>query len=130
MKRDDPFQDIADLLRSQKPDPVPSPGLESRILRALDQHQQPAPKRWWPWLLLPPAFAAAALMLAIRPPSPGNNISVSGAPAPEIPLVEPDVSRMMAGNPLNSETITLGRDAERAGDFLINCLPSLHSDPE
>jgi hypothetical protein len=124
MKRDDPFQDIDDLLRSQQPDPLPLPGLESRILRALDQRQQPAPRRWWPWLLLPPALAATALMLD-RPQASKPHAPVADTAAPPVPSVEPAISRMLAGDPLKTETDLLGRDGERAGNFLVNCLPSI-----
>ncbi|MEO5917804.1 MAG: hypothetical protein ABIS50_26465 [Luteolibacter sp.] len=130
MKRDETFREISDLLRSQTPDPQPSPGLESRILRALDQHQRPAPKRWWPWLLLPSALAATVIMMAIRPAPPRTAASIAEAPITEPPSDEPMLSQMIAGNPLNAETSTLSRDAERAGNFFINCLPSLDSDPE
>lgn len=58
MKPDESFQEIGKLLRSQKPEVLPAPGLEQRILRALDRHQRPAPRPRWPWLLLPPASAA------------------------------------------------------------------------
>ncbi|MES2660123.1 MAG: hypothetical protein V4689_15985 [Verrucomicrobiota bacterium] len=124
MKRDDPFQEIDDLLRYQQPDALPSPGLESRILRALDQQQHPAPKRWWPWLLLPPALAAAAMMLD-RPMAPEPDAPIADTAAPAVPPAAPAISRMLAGDPLKTETDLLGRDVERAGNFLVNCLPSI-----
>lgn len=128
MKQDETFQEIDDLLRSQQPDPFPSPGLEFRILRAVDQQQHRASKRWWPWLALPPALAAAILMLAHRSPVQENSTPVIQAIVSVEPPVEPILSQMMAGNPLKDETHSLGRDAERAGNFLINCLPSIGSE--
>ena len=125
MKREDPFQDIDDLLRSKQPDPLHSPGLESRILRALDQQQRPTPYRWWPWLALPPVLAAAAIMLDHRPPALENSTPLAETTIPADPSVEPALSRMLAENPLKNETRSLGRDVERAGGFLIDCLPSI-----
>lgn len=125
MKRDDPFLEIDDLLRSQQPDPLPSPGLESRILRALDRPRQPAQKRWMRWLVLPPALAAAVMMLDQRPRAPKTITPFAGTAIPAESPIEPAVSRLLAGDPLKSETDLLGRDVERAGNFLVNCLPSI-----
>lgn len=127
MKREDSFQEIADLLRSQTPDPLPPPGLESRILRALENQQRTKPTLWWPWLLLPPAFAALLIMMP-RPADPPPAAPIAKTSFDESTPAEPTIYQMLAANPLKSETSTLGRDAERAGDFLIDCLPSIRSE--
>lgn len=129
MKSD--FHDIGDLLRARKPEPpaVP-PGLEARILRAVEQRARPRPERHprWLWFVLPPAFAAAALWFMSFPREPAKP-AVSRVAAPEI-LPDPLGSFVDSANPLFAETSALTRDAERAGGFLINCLPSLGSRDE
>lgn len=120
MKNDDSDREIGDLLRSRKPSAEPSPFLEDRILLALERHRRPAPRRRWPWLLVPPAFAALALLLS-RPPAPRQEISRTTPLAP----VEPAIRLADFTNPLEQETLALNRDARRAGDFLLDCLPSL-----
>jgi len=123
----DPFQDIDDLLRSQKPSPQPSPGLEMRILRALPSREKSS--RIWPWFLLPPAVAMGVVMYWPKPepqavvsqqPKPviEKSVETATAPAEEITLTS---------NPLEREKVALQRDAQRAGRFLIDCLPSLGS---
>ena len=121
MKPENSFQEIGELLRSQKPDVTPAPGLEQRILHALDRHQRPPSRPRWPWLLLPPAFAAITFLLWPAPPASLPNIARQPLP------VEPVISLTDLGNPLSTETTALSRDAKRAGDFLINCLPSISS---
>jgi hypothetical protein len=118
----DPFHDIGDLLRSRKPDPRPTPVLESRILRAISS-TGPAPRRW-PWFLLPPAVAMGVILLW---PEPAGLPSVSIRPDPEAGRVDPAGSAEpgFMHNPLEREKLALQRDARRAGRFLIDCLPSL-----
>jgi hypothetical protein len=140
MKSDKSFDEIGDLLRSQKPDlPTPS-GLETRILNALDQRQRPAPKSWWPWLLLPPALAALVLLMWPIPSPPHSETTARQAPITSIPTPdsetdpagsnEPGITLADVGDPLTAESDALGRDVQRAGDFLINCLPSVSSAAE
>ncbi len=139
MNSRDPHHEIAELLRSHKPSPASPPGLESRILRALHERQRPPARRFrWPWLLLPPAVAAAVVVV-LRAPSPSPTtpaVAREHVPLPAVsltpdtsirPSIEPAISLIVEGNPLNAETAALGRDARRAGSFLIDCLPSIAS---
>jgi hypothetical protein len=125
MKPEESHHEIGEHLRSQKPDIATPPGLEQRILQALDRHQRPAPRPWWPWLLLPPAFAALSLLLWPRPAAPVPEIARE--PLPVAAPIEPAISLAGLGNPLSAETTALSRDARRAGNFLIDCLPSISS---
>ena len=131
MKRDEPFHDIDALLRSQQPDPLPSPGLESRILRALQNPPRRSPARWWPWLLLPTALASAVLMLKhpAKLPQTASPIAHVEAPA-EIQRAEPALSDILSRNPLKDESQRLATDAKRAGEFLVSFLPSIGSETE
>lgn len=133
MKNDHSFPDIGDLLRSRKPEtPVP-PGLEQRILRTLDQRARPQPKRRvWPWLLLPPAFAAVILLLLSQKPDRTATPPPRAAQAIAVPVPDstPILSLARAGNPLDAETSALARDVKRAGGFLIDCMPSIGSPAE
>jgi hypothetical protein len=124
MKPHDPHHEIGDLLRSRKPDPRPSPGLEGRIMRALPERKSRAV---WPWFALPPAIAMAVVMLLPEAPPPANHVAAGspGGVAPESPPWEADLRT--AANPLQREKLALQRDASRAGRFLIDCLPSLGS---
>ncbi len=127
MKHADPHDEIAALLRTRQPDPQPSPGLEARILRELDRRQHRKPARIWPWFVLPPAFAAAALVvISHNPPVAQRQEVVHTTPMPT--KTEPkkdEVTEALSerANPLQEETAALGRDAKRAGRFLIDCLP-------
>jgi len=127
MKHDDPFQEIGDLLRSHKPDPQPSPGLEARILRELDRRQRPEPVSWWKWLVVPPALAAVALLLWPREQDPASQTVVEGSTVPSRTeeTREPEPLLIDDSNPLKVETAALRRDAKRAGRFLIDSLPTL-----
>ena len=129
----DPHHEIGDLLRTQKPDPQPSPGMEMRILRALPSREK-ASRRIWPWFLLPPALAMGVVMLWPKPeslaPKPGSQALFlhhqTSAVAPPIePAIPQEVTLM--SNPLEREKLALQRDASRASRFLIDCLPSLGS---
>jgi hypothetical protein len=140
MKSDKSFDEIGDLLRSRKPEFSTPPGLETRILRALDQRQRPAPKSWWPWLLLPPALAALVLLMwpILSPPHSETTARQAPDSAPSSPdsemdpagSNEPVITLADAGDPLTAESDALSRDVQRAGDFLINCLPSVSSAAE
>lgn len=130
MKSDDSFPEVSALLRSAKPEAVSSPGLEKRILRALDEADSPTEAiAWWRWLLVPPAAAAVALLLWPQAPNPGHpqvaNVRPPVLPATKSPV---DLSKLVAMNPLHTETVALAKDAERAGNFLVNALPSLGED--
>lgn len=122
----DPHQEIGDLLRSQKPDPQPSQGLEMKILRALPSHEK-ATHRIWPWFLLPPAVAMGVVMLWPKP-EPYAVFLHHQTPAVEMPI-EPALPQEITSmiNPLEREKLALQRDASRAGRFLIDCLPSFGS---
>jgi len=120
----DPFHEIGDLLRSQKPDPQPSPGMEMRILRALPSREK-ASRRIWPWFLLPPAVAMGVVILWPKP-APQAVVSQHTTPVVAQPI-EPATTEevTLTSNPLEREKLALQRDASRAGRFLIDCLPSL-----
>ena len=120
MNSRDPFHEIGDLLRSHKPDPQPSPGLEARIVRQLVTREPSLVRRVWPWFLLPPAVAAGIVLMW---PAPGSapTVTYQEPPAPAVLEVPPPP----ADNPLEKEALALHRDARRAGRFLIDCLPSL-----
>lgn len=128
MKPDPSFAEIDALLRSRQPDepPVP-PGLEARILAALNTRPPPVARRWWPWLVLPPAFAAAILLLKPSPETPEtpDRRTANDPTAPK--LQSPPATAPLADlrDPLTAETKALGRDAQRAGSFLIDCLPAI-----
>ena len=123
MKSEDPFHEIGELLRSHKPDPRPSPGLEGRILRSLPPRQpSPAAGRFWPWFLLPPAAAAGIVLLW---PEPVAVPVITRQEPPPVPVVEPRAAAIFQANPLEQEKLALQRDARRASRFLIDCLPSL-----
>lgn len=118
----EPYHEISDLLRSHKPDPRPSPGLEARIVNSLRSPEPSANSRIWPWFLLPPAVAAGIVLLwpqpAALPPIARQTQVPSRIAAPPVPA---DFER----NPLERETLALQNDARRAGRFLIDCLPAL-----
>lgn len=135
MKPEDPHHDIGELLRARKPDvPVP-PGMEARILRALDSQQQlkrESRVHWWRWLLIPPALAMGLVLIF----SPKNTAPPSSIARKENPVVvptplpgedAPSVVSIYEGNPLLTESKALSRDAERTGRFLLDCLPSVSS---
>ena len=138
MKPEDPHHDdIGELLRARKPDvPVP-PGMEARILRALDSQQQlkrESRVHWWRWLLIPPALAMGLVLLFATKDSkspPSSSIVRKGNPVVvPTPLPEqdgPSVVSIYEGNPLLAESKALSRDAERTGRFLLDCLPSVSS---
>ena len=124
MKQAEPHDEIAALLRTRQPELRPSPGLEARILRELDRRQHRKPARLWPWFVLPPAFAA--LMLVVISHKPGKKEQVvEHKPVPTMTSPKEGVAEALVGekNPLKEETAALGRDARRAGRFLIDCLP-------
>jgi hypothetical protein len=127
MKHDDDHNEIGAMLRSHKPEPVPAPGLEARILRELDRKQRPAPSRRWVWFVAPAAFAAVVVVMSslqASKPVGGSPETAANAvkldPAPE----EDEASAIVKDNPLKRESVALTRDARRAGRFLIDCLPS------
>lgn len=110
--------EIAGLLRSCKPDPRPSPGLESRIMQSLQDNRTQSPGRLWPWFLLPPAVAAG---IALMWPQPAPPSSLSRhVPAPPAPVPAAGIADR---NPLELEALALRTDVRRASHFLIDCLP-------
>jgi hypothetical protein len=121
----EPDHEIGELLRSHKPDPRPSPGLESRIVQSLRTPEtSAAPARNWLWFLLPPAVAAA-IVLMWPPPAPQAAISRLDPAAPASTAVSSAEPADTGMNPLERESEALRNDARRAGRFLINCLPGL-----
>lgn len=130
MNQEESYQEIASLLRSRSGYPQPSPGLESKILRALAHHHQPAPRNRWAWIALPVSLAAVTLILLTRPPGMAPAKTVAADPVQELPSVDSSLSGLLVENALSSEVSNLGRDAERAGNFLINCLPSIQTGHE
>jgi hypothetical protein len=124
MKHADPHDEIAALLRTRQPDPQPSPSLEARILRELDRRQHRKPARLWPWFALPPAFAALVLaVISYKPADKQQVMDTKPVPTAPAPKNEAADALIGEGNPLKEETVALGRDARRAGRFLIDCLP-------
>lgn len=125
MKPREPHHEIGELLRAHKPDPQPSPGLESRIVHALGEPERPRNvHRVWPWFLLPPAVAAAIVVMW---PEPVSRLPLAqSGPAP-VATEENPAAVILARNPLEQEKLALENDARRASRFLIDCLPSLTS---
>lgn len=126
MKPREPYHEIGELLRAHKPDPQPSPGLESRIVRALGEPERPRNvHRVWPWFLLPPAVAAAIVVMWPEPVS--RPPLVRTGPASVTIQENSAATAILARNPLEEEKLALENDARRASRFLIDCLPSLTS---
>lgn len=127
MNSPEPFDEIGGLLRSHKPDPRPSPGLESRIVRGLVSREPALIRRAWLWFVLPPAIAALGIVLLWPSPSaPTPPPAVARAePAPVEAVVAIEAAPLLVNNPLELEKRALQNDARRAGRFLIDCLPSL-----
>lgn len=136
MKTDESFPEIDAMLRSRTPLVAPPPGIEARILRAITAGPRKTAAPRWPWLALPPAFAAAALGIFWHPA--GGEIAGPSAPeagkvAGTSPLQtvrgpswpQPIPFPPAFSTPLESESLALAQDARRASDFLIDCLPSL-----
>lgn len=126
MKPREPNHEIGELLRAHKPDPQPSPGLESRIVRALGEPDRPQNvHRVWPWFLLPPAVAAAIVVMWPEPVARAPLVRTE--PAPMATEESSAAAPILASNPLEQEKLALENDARRASRFLIDCLPSLTS---
>ena len=125
MKSREPHDEIGDLLRAHKPAPRPSPGLEGRIIRSLGEPEPAKVSRVWPWFLLPPAVAAAIVLMWPDPAAVPVLTGTDPAPARTNHRVEAPVA--VASNPLEREKLALENDARRASRFLIDCLPSLTS---
>lgn len=136
MKPDESFSEIGAILRSRKPQVVPPTGMEARILRALAAGPRRTVAPRWPWLALPPAFAAAALGIFWHPTG-GDSTTASRAAAPAVVTGASPLQSVLGRSwsqqihfttPLDSESLALAHDARRASDFLIDCLPSLDLD--
>lgn len=126
MKPPEPYHEIGELLRAHKPDPQPTPGLESRIVRALGEPERPQNvHRVWPWFLLPPAVAAAIVVMWPEPVARAPLVRTE--PAPVAAQEDSAATAILASNPLEQEKLALENDARRASRFLIDCLPSLTS---
>ena len=125
MKTREPHDEIGDLLRAHKPAPRPSPGLEARIIRSLGEPAPTRVSRVWPWFLLPPAVAAAIVLMWPDPavlPVIGSTDQASAETTRGL-----QAPMTVASNPLEREKLALENDARRASRFLIDCLPSLTS---
>ena len=123
MKPREPYHEIGELLLARKPDPQPSPGLEARIVRSLGKPETSQVQRVWPWFLLPPAVAAAIVLMW---PDPVSLPAVTRVePTPAAPVEDTKTFPLPATNPLEQEKLALENDARRASRFLIDCLPSL-----
>lgn len=125
MKSREPHDEIGDLLRAHKPAPRPSPGLEGRIIRSLGEPEPAKVSRVWPWFLLPPAVAAAIVLMWPDPAAVPVATGTDPAPAQTNHRVAAPVT--VSSNPLEREKLALENDARRASRFLIDCLPSLTS---
>lgn len=138
MKPEETHTEIGDLLRSRKPEIATPPGLEGRILREIGQQKhRPSPIHWWRWFLIPPA--AALLMVVFSPKDDdarGTKVITRLDPLPpeSTDKTAPENTQAMTAtdtvNPLERESQALKRDAERAGKFLLECLPSVTSATE
>ena len=123
MNPEDSHDEIGKLLRSTKPRVTPPPGLEARILHSLEPRKPKPVIRFWPWLLLPPATAAVVLMLR---PTSGETKAPGARTLPTPPLlVKPGPASIRWKNPLETESLALQRDLQRAERFLVSCLPVL-----
>ena len=138
MNSPEPFDEIGDLLRSHKPDPQPSPGLETRIVRRLVRREPAFIRRAWLWFLLPPATALGIVLLwpspsvpppvvaaEVPPPAEGVVTPADGVVPPAEGVAAIEAAPLLANNPLELEKRALQNDARRAGRFLMDCLPSL-----
>lgn len=130
MKAGDQEKTVECLLRATRPAVEIPPGLESRILHAITREQRSASaaRRWLPWLLLP-AAATLALLLA-RPAAPPPSPQQQARPSPVVKAAPPPGKRNAIAllehmNPLAKESRALEREANRAGRFLLESLPSL-----
>jgi hypothetical protein len=123
MKSREPHDKIGDLLRAHKPAPRPSAELEARIIRSLGEPEPAKVSRVWPWFLLPPAVAAAIVLMWPDPAAVPVLTGADPAPAQTNHRVEAPVA--VASNPLEREKLALENDARRASRFLMECLPSL-----
>ncbi|QJE97687.1 hypothetical protein [Luteolibacter luteus] len=134
MKPEDDYTEIGNLLRSRKPEVDVPPGLEGKVLRAIGQQKHRSkPLDWWRWLLVPPAVAL--LMVVFSPLAEEKTKHATRIdPAPtrnEEKTTEQETEKAVAAvdtmNPLERESQALKRDAERAGRFFLDCLPSVSS---
>ena len=135
----DEHPEIAAALRSCRSAHVPPPGLEVRILKALEDGNHPASSTipiGWTWLVLSAAAALALLAVVPRPTldQPAGPPEVAVAPPSSGQALAPAQDGVTGGraenpapsfNPLEAEALALSRDAQRAGRFLIAHLPSL-----
>lgn len=125
MKPSDDFHEIGEWLRSHKPRIAAPPELESRVLHAVRNtpHGRSRSSRPWIWWLLPPAAACLLPLLAPHRKAPEPTV---GTPA----AASVDTGSLLDSprDPLLAESEALGRDVQRAGGFLIKCLPSLGGD--
>lgn len=117
--------EIDRLLREAPPELPPPPGLEARIRSSLHAAPRPTPTVLRPLCagLGLAALAGTAALVALQwlaqhpttPPPAANHTP----PATTTPATPP------LTNPLRTEAQALRRDADRAGRFLLDCLPSL-----
>lgn len=122
----DPDFQIDRMLRESPPEPLPVPGLESRIRRTV---RQSANQRLHPFLpaLVGAVLAAPMLMLAlfVLRPKPEPPAPVASQPPTLVPPATDPAALLEEHNPLRAEALAIGNDAKRASRFLLNTLPSL-----
>jgi hypothetical protein len=121
MNRETPSDEIGDWLRASKPQIEPPPGLEARILQSLEAPAKPSIIRFLPWLLLPSAAAIFLLSIQLPQTEPVTR-RVDLAPLRgTASAIRPSESELT----LQRESLALQHDLQRAGNFLIQCLPTL-----
>ena len=126
--------------RQMRPAEVPA-GMERRICAAIDRtEERPAPSRrpllWWTGGLATLGGAAAALVLALRPPAPAAPNPAERAEAAQLAQavqampaqiwgqVQPQMEAALAHDPVRQEGTALASDARSALSFLAyNFLP-------
>lgn len=130
MKPDPSQSQVDDLLRSFKPPVQAPPGLESRILRAVQTCDNKIPGsrfRWW--FLLPPACAAlAAVIMVTRHIEPAHPSRPPAAQPTVAAAQDSPAAASFTSTPVNlleAEADALARDLRRAGGFFIHCMPSV-----
>lgn len=132
-ENDDSFEEIGTLLRSSHAPAVgPSPGLEGKILRELEARRRHTSAWRWSWLIVP-ATAIAAVVVLLSNPQPAAakrtaqpQLGVVKVSLPVIPVGPAEAAHgIFQNNPLRDETLALQRDANRAEDFLFECLPTV-----
>jgi len=131
MKTDETDKDIASLLQARKPGVEVPSALEGRILRAIGEDRyRKSPVAWWKWLAVPVAALLLIVLLAPQKKEEAPAVVEQGKTSPEMAgngTGEKGAEGDESINPLTRESRALKRDAERAGRFLLDSLPSVNS---